>query len=72
MAVAANPVGASNPSSVVPVQLVRIGDPVTLALGFNPLRNNLASATAMDDKSSTTHTHDDRYVRQPRVDGIRR
>ena len=31
--------------------LVRIGDPVTLALGFEPLRNNLANAPGMDDKT---------------------
>lgn len=32
-------------------KLVRIGDPVTLELGFHAMRNNLAHATAMDDKS---------------------
>lgn len=32
-------------------KLVRIGDPVTLELGFHAMRNNLAYATAMDDKS---------------------
>jgi putative aminopeptidase FrvX len=32
-------------------KLVRIGDPVTLELGFRQLRNNLAYAPAMDDKS---------------------
>jgi endoglucanase len=32
-------------------KLVRIGDPVTLALGFHELRNNLAYAPAMDDKT---------------------
>ena len=31
-------------------QLVRPGDPVTLALGYRPLRNNLAASPAMDDK----------------------
>ncbi|HEV3021880.1 MAG TPA: M42 family metallopeptidase [Pirellulales bacterium] len=31
--------------------VVRIGDPVTLELGFRPLRNGLACAPAMDDKS---------------------
>jgi endoglucanase len=31
-------------------QLVRHGDPVTFALGYRPLRNNLASSPAMDDK----------------------
>lgn len=30
--------------------LVRVGDPVTLALGFQAMRNNLANAPAMDDK----------------------
>jgi endoglucanase len=31
-------------------QLVRPGDPVTIALGYRPLRNNLAASPAMDDK----------------------
>jgi endoglucanase len=31
-------------------QLVRPGDPVTVALGYRPLRNNIASSPAMDDK----------------------
>jgi endoglucanase len=31
-------------------QLVRAGDPVTVALGYRPLRNGLASSPAMDDK----------------------
>lgn len=30
---------------------VNIGDPVTLELGYRPLRNNLACSPAMDDKS---------------------
>lgn len=30
--------------------MVRIGDPVTLQLGFQPMRNNLANAPGMDDK----------------------
>jgi putative aminopeptidase FrvX len=30
--------------------LVRVGDPVTLQLGFQMLRNNLANSPAMDDK----------------------
>ncbi|HZZ71283.1 MAG TPA: M42 family metallopeptidase [Pirellulales bacterium] len=30
--------------------LVRVGDPVTLALGYQELRNGLANAPAMDDK----------------------
>jgi endoglucanase len=32
-------------------KVVRIGDPVTLELGFRQLRNNLAYAPAMDDKT---------------------
>lgn len=31
-------------------QVVRIGDPVTVALGYRPLRNNMAASPAMDDK----------------------
>src|SRR5262249_59417421 len=31
-------------------QLVRHGDPVTVSLGYRPLRNNLASSPSMDDK----------------------
>jgi endoglucanase len=31
-------------------QLVRPGDPLTIALGYRPLRNNLAASPAMDDK----------------------
>src|SRR6478752_1753232 len=31
-------------------QLVRPGDPVTIALGYRPLRNGLAASPAMDDK----------------------
>jgi tetrahedral aminopeptidase len=31
-------------------EFVRIGDPVTLQLGFQAMRNNLANAPAMDDK----------------------
>jgi len=31
--------------------VVKIGDPVTLELGFRPMRNGLACAPAMDDKS---------------------
>jgi endoglucanase len=31
-------------------RLVKIGDPITMDLGFRPLLNNMASATAMDDK----------------------
>ena len=32
-------------------ELVRVGDPVTLELGYQPLRNNLANSPAMDDKA---------------------
>ncbi len=32
-------------------ELVHIGDPVTLALGYTELRNNLAISPAMDDKT---------------------
>ncbi|MBI3837042.1 MAG: M42 family metallopeptidase [Planctomycetia bacterium] len=32
-------------------QVVRVGDPVTLELGFTPMRNNLASSPAMDNKT---------------------
>lgn len=31
-------------------ELVEIGDPATIALGYRPMRNNLASSPAMDDK----------------------
>ncbi|HEX3152614.1 MAG TPA: M42 family metallopeptidase [Gemmataceae bacterium] len=31
-------------------QLVRAGDPVTITLGYRPLRNNMAASPAMDDK----------------------
>jgi endoglucanase len=31
-------------------QLVRSGDPVTVSLGYRPLRNNMAASPAMDDK----------------------
>ncbi|MEX2115075.1 MAG: M42 family metallopeptidase [Pirellulales bacterium] len=31
--------------------LVRVGDPVTVELGFTPMRNQLASSPAMDDKA---------------------
>jgi putative aminopeptidase FrvX len=31
-------------------QLIRSGDPVTIALGYRPLRNRLAASPAMDDK----------------------
>ncbi|MBI2824278.1 MAG: M42 family metallopeptidase [Planctomycetia bacterium] len=32
-------------------KIVRVGDPITLQLGLRPMRNDCASATAMDDKS---------------------
>lgn len=32
-------------------KLVRVGDPVTLRLGFQAMRNNLANAPGMDDKT---------------------
>ena len=32
-------------------ELIRVGDPVTLQLGFQPMRNNLANAPGMDDKT---------------------
>ncbi|MCA9212588.1 MAG: M42 family metallopeptidase [Planctomycetales bacterium] len=32
-------------------EVVRIGDPVTLKLGFQPLRNNLANAPGMDNRT---------------------
>lgn len=41
-------VGARNKDEAE--QLVRPGDPVTIALGYRPLRNNLAASPAMDDK----------------------
>jgi endoglucanase len=31
-------------------QFIRPGDPVTISLGYRPLRNNLAASPAMDDK----------------------
>ncbi len=31
-------------------ELIRIGDPVTLELGYQPMRNNLANSPAMDNK----------------------
>jgi endoglucanase len=42
-------IGARNKEDALGV--VRIGDPVTLPLGMQTMRNNLASATAMDNKS---------------------
>ncbi|MGD9721090.1 MAG: M42 family metallopeptidase [Pirellulales bacterium] len=32
-------------------ELVRVGDPITVQLGFTPMRNNLASSPAMDNKT---------------------
>ncbi len=32
-------------------EVVQFGDPVTFALGYRPLRNNMAASPAMDDKS---------------------
>lgn len=31
--------------------LVRVGDPITLQLGYQPMRNNLANSPGMDDKT---------------------
>lgn len=42
-------IGAANKEEAS--KLVRIGDPVTLELGYRPMLNNLACATAMDDKT---------------------
>ena len=41
-------IGAKNREDAA--QLVRIGDPVTLELGYRPMLNGLASSPAMDDK----------------------
>lgn len=41
-------IGAKNKDEAE--QVVRAGDPVTLELGYRPLRNNLAASPAMDDK----------------------
>ncbi len=41
-------IGARNREDAA--QVVRIGDPVTFALGYRPLRNGLAAAPGMDDK----------------------
>jgi endoglucanase len=32
-------------------KLIRVGDPVTLALGYQPMRNDLANSPGMDDKT---------------------
>ena len=42
-------IGARNKAEAA--ELVRIGDPVTLQLGYQALRNNLANAPGMDDKT---------------------
>lgn len=42
-------IGAKNKAEAA--DLVRVGDPVTLKLGYQPLRNNLANAPGMDDKT---------------------
>ncbi len=42
-------IGAKNKQEAQSV--VKIGDPVTLQLGFHAMRNNLASAAAMDNKT---------------------
>ena len=41
-------IGAGNKEEAE--QLIRSGDPVTIALGYRPLRNGLAASPAMDDK----------------------
>src|SRR4029079_13098433 len=41
-------IGAKNKEEAE--SLVRCGDPVTFALGYRPLRNNIAASPAMDDK----------------------
>ena len=41
-------IGAKNKEEAA--ALVKVGDPVTMDLGFLPMLNNMASATAMDDK----------------------
>ncbi len=41
-------IGAKNEAEAR--EVVKIGDPVTLELGFHPLRNDLASAAGMDDR----------------------
>lgn len=41
-------IGAKNKEEAE--QLVRPGDPVTFALGYRPMRNDLAASPAMDDK----------------------
>jgi endoglucanase len=41
-------IGAKNQEEAL--SLVKHGDPVTITLGYRPLRNNLAASPAMDDK----------------------
>ena len=42
-------IGARDKAEVA--EVVRVGDPVTLELGFTPMRNNMAASPAMDDKT---------------------
>ena len=42
-------IGAKNKQEVA--EFIRVGDPVTLQLGYQPLRNNLANSPAMDNKT---------------------
>ena len=42
-------IGAKNKEEAL--EMVRIGDPITLQLGFQPMRNQLANAPGMDDKT---------------------
>jgi putative aminopeptidase FrvX len=41
-------IGAKNREEAA--ALIKVGDPITLDLGFRPMLNNMATATAMDDK----------------------
>jgi putative aminopeptidase FrvX len=41
-------IGAKNKDEAA--ALIKVGDPITMDLAFRPLLNNMASATAMDDK----------------------
>ena len=41
-------IGAKNKDDAA--ALIKVGDPITMELGFRPMLNNMASATAMDDK----------------------
>jgi endoglucanase len=42
-------IGATNQADAA--ALVRVGDPITLGLGFTPMRNGLASSPGMDNKT---------------------